>query len=79
MQLSPGDVLLLSTDGLKEAINEDLERFEKIRIKSSLQRLVDNSPAAAAADYVHCLVDDVAAFVKDAPQSDDLTLLAIAL
>ena len=31
MQLSPGDVLLLSTDGLKEATNEDLERFEKIR------------------------------------------------
>ena len=79
MQLSPGNVLLLYTDGLKEAANENLECFEKIRIKSSLQRLVDNSPTAAAANYVHRLVDDVAAFVKDAPQSDDLTLLAIRI
>jgi sigma-B regulation protein RsbU (phosphoserine phosphatase) len=79
MQLSPGNVLLLYTDGLKEAANENLECFEKIRIKSSLQRLVDNSPTAAAANYVHRLVDDVAAFVKDAPQSDDLTLLAIKI
>ena len=79
IQLSPGHVLLFYTDGLKEAANEDLECFEKIRIKSSLQQLIDKSPTAAAADYVHRLVDDVAAFVKDAPQSDDLTLIAIKI
>ena len=78
IQLSPGNVLLLSTDGLKEAANEHQECFEKLRIKASLQQLVDNGPATAA-DYVHQLVDDVAAFVNEAPQSDDLTLMAIVI
>ena len=78
MQLSPGNVLLLYTDGLKEAANEELKPFEKQRIKDSLQQLVDNGQAKAS-EYVHHLVDDVATFVKDAPQSDDLTLMAIVI
>ena len=78
IQLSPGNVLILSTDGLKEAANEEMKPFEKQRMTASLQQLVDNGRTTAA-DYVHQLVDDVAAFVKDAPQSDDLTLLAIVI
>lgn len=78
IQLSPGNVLLLYTDGLKEAANEELKPFEKQRIKDSLQQLVDNGQANAS-EYVHHLVDDVANFVKGAPQSDDLTLMAIVI
>ena len=78
MQLSPGNVLLLYTDGLKDAANEEMKTFEKQRIKDSLQQLVDNGHAKAS-DYVHHLVGDVAAFVKDAPQSDDLTLMTIVI
>ena len=55
-----------------------MKPFEKQRMTASLQQLVDNGRTTAA-DYVHQLVDDVAAFVKDAPQSDDLTLLAIVI
>jgi len=55
-----------------------MKTFEKQRIKDSLQQLVDNGQAKAS-EYVHHLVDDVAAFVKDAPQSDDLTLMAIVI
>ena len=79
IQLAPGNVLLLYTDGLKEAANEELKLFEKQRMKASLQQLVDKGQTAAARDYVHQLVDDVAAFVKKAPQSDDLTLMAIVI
>ena len=79
IQLSPGNVLLLSTDGLKEAANEELKPFEKQRMNASLQQIIDKGQTAAAADYVHQLVDDVGAFVKDAPQSDDLTLMAIVI
>ena len=78
IQLSPGNVLLLYTDGLKEAANQELQPFEKQRIKDSLQQLVDNGQAKAS-EYVHHLVDDVSTFVKDAPQSDDLTLMAIVI
>ena len=78
MQLSPGDVLLLCTDGLKEAINEEKEIFGKERIIASLQKVVAQGPADVKA-CIHQLVDDAGDFVKDAPQADDLTLLAIKI
>ena len=78
IQLSPGDVLLVLTDGIKEATNQAEECFEKERMKASLQKVADMGHADAAA-YIHHLVDDVTAFVGDAPQSDDLTLLAIRI
>jgi len=46
------------------------------RIKASLQTVADGDQADAAT-YIHHLEDDVADFVKEAPQADDLTLLAI--
>ena len=78
MQMSPGDVLLVLTDGIKEATNQAEECFEKKRMKASLQEVADKGQADAA-DYIHHLVGDVTAFVGDAPQSDDLTLLAIRI
>ena len=78
IQLSPGDVLLLCTDGIKEATAQDEECFQTERMKASLQKVVDQGPAEASA-YIKQLVDDVADFVGDAPQADDLTLLAIKI
>ena len=52
IQLSPGNVLLLYTDGLKEAANEELKLFEKQRMKASLQQLVrKRERTAAVPDY----------------------------
>ena len=65
-----------SGDGLKEATNQDMELFGMERIKASLQTVADGDQADAAT-YIHHLEDDVADFVKEAPQADDLTLLAI--
>ena len=76
MQLAPGNVLVLYTDGLKDATNQDMELFGMERIKASLQTVVDGDQADAAT-YIHHLEDDVADFVKEAPQADDLTLMAI--
>ena len=78
MQLSPGDVLLLCTDGLKEALNQEEEIFGKERIIASLQKVVAQGPADIKA-CIHQLVEDAGDFVKDAPQADDLTLLAIKI
>ena len=76
MQLALGNVLVLYTDGLKDATNQDMELFGMERIKASLQTVADGDQADAAT-YIHHLEDDVADFVKEAPQADDLTLLAI--
>lgn len=78
IQLSPGDMLLLCTDGIKEATDQKEECFQKDRMKASLQKVVDQGPAEASA-YIKRLVEDVAEFVGDAPQADDLTLLAVRI
>jgi sigma-B regulation protein RsbU (phosphoserine phosphatase) len=78
IQLSPGSVFLLYTDGLKEAINKDEECFGMERIQASLQHIVDKGPANAS-DYVRRLVDDVENYMGDTPQADDLTLLAVKI
>ena len=78
MQLKPGDVLVVCTDGIKEATNQEEDCFEKERMKASLRKVAAMEQADAA-DYVHHLVDDVTAFVGNAPQADDLTMLAIKI
>ena len=78
LQLKPGDVIVVCTDGIKEATNQEEDCFEKERMKASLRKVVAMEQAAAA-DYVHHLVDDVTAFVGNAPQADDLTMLAIKI
>lgn len=78
IQLSPGSVFLLYTDGLKEAINKDEECFGMERIKASLQHVVDKGPAESSV-YIRKLVNDVEDYMGDTPPADDLTLLAIKI
>ena len=78
IQLSPGSVFLLYTDGLKEAINKDEECFGVERIKASLQHVVDKGPAESSV-YIRKLVNDVEDYMGDTPPADDLTLLAIKI
>ena len=78
IQLAPGSVFLLYTDGLKEAINKDEECFGMERITDSLQQLVDRGPAEASA-YIKGLVHDVNDYMDGTPAADDLTLLAIKI
>ena len=75
-QLQPEDLLFFYTDGLTDATNAEGQMFDIERVKETLRQSVDNDLADAAA-YVRRMTDEVAAFVKDAPQADDLTLLAV--
>ena len=77
-QLQPEDLLFFYTDGLTDATNAEREMFDLERVKEALRQSVDNDLADAAA-YVRWMADEVAAFVKDAPQADDLTLLAVGM
>ena len=63
---------------LTDATNKAEERFDITRVESALQSIGKDKPANAS-DYVNRLLDEVAAYVKDAPQADDLTLLAIKI
>jgi len=73
IQLSPGDTLLLYTDGVTEATNVDLNEYGEERMEALLKK--------SAQDNCQQIIDkvkaDVKAFAGEAEQSDDITLLAL--
>jgi len=72
LHLEPGDALFLYTDGLSEAHVSDNE-YGVDRIT----RLVRQHAAGSPAELIAQCLNDLRAFVKDAPPHDDLTLLAL--
>ncbi len=73
VQLAPGDVLFLYTDGITEAQNSHEEEFGEERLDAKLAGL-GQVPAREIATTV---VAEVHAFAGDAPQSDDITCMAM--
>ena len=74
-RLSPGDTLFVYTDGVPEAKGADGRAYGMDRMTAALDRAGD-VPVAGLLDGVRA---DVGAFVGDAPQSDDITLLAVTV
>jgi len=72
-QLNPGDLLYLYTDGVTEATNADNGLYGEERLLTVLERSCD-AAVHAVCETVKTDVDD---FVGDAPQFDDITMLAL--
>jgi phosphoserine phosphatase RsbU/P len=70
---SPGSVLVVTTDGITEAMDGDLGFFGRDRLEKSLLRHA-RLPAQGILDGV---LADVARFCGDAPQQDDVTLAIV--
>jgi len=75
IDLAPGDQLLQYTDGLNESMNESGEQFTLDRILD----IANKHGHEGAESLVGRLVRAEAAFRASAPQSDDLTLLALSV
>ena len=73
IQLSPGDKIFVYTDGVPEATDGDNNMFGVDRMLSALNLELDASPEKVLGN-VRSAVD---AFVKDAQQFDDLTMLCM--
>jgi sigma-B regulation protein RsbU (phosphoserine phosphatase) len=71
--LEPGDLLVFYTDGVTDALNEDVAEFGLER----LTRVVETHRDESAADVVRAVNQAVAEFVGDTPQFDDLTLVVL--
>ena len=71
--IESGSTLFLYTDGLTEAMNKAHEQFGMQHIEAVLGTCADRQPKS----ILTTVIDAVHGFVKDAEQSDDLTLLAI--
>jgi len=73
VQLSPGDLVLLYTDGVTDARAASGERFGDERLLA----VVESARAGGARDVVNALVEATTAFQGDMPAADDVTLVAI--
>jgi len=73
LQLSPGDLLVLYTDGVTDAQNEQEVFFGDERLQRSAQ-----SNSGGTAQFIHDAIRlEIRKFVGGAPQFDDITLVVL--
>lgn len=70
--INQGDHVLLYTDGVTEAMNEQEEEYDDV---VSLKKFLMSQSSSTAKDFISNLIDDVNNFTGDTPQSDDITAL----
>ena len=73
MILGPGEALLLYTDGVTEAMDPSDTLYSDQR----LERFLDHNRGSSPRQIISDLVSDVRQFAGEAPQSDDITALAL--
>jgi sigma-B regulation protein RsbU (phosphoserine phosphatase) len=72
IHLSPGDALLLFTDGITDALNPAQKQFTEPRLIE-----VATSPAPSARGLIQNLMDALDRHIANREQYDDITLLAV--
>ncbi|WP_117300526.1 SpoIIE family protein phosphatase [Paracidobacterium acidisoli] len=75
LTLEPGDLLLLYTDGISEAMTHDQEEWEEERMIAAARSATGKS----ACDVMRAIFHAVDAFTAGAPQHDDMTMLVLKL
>jgi sigma-B regulation protein RsbU (phosphoserine phosphatase) len=75
IQLRPGDVLLMYTDGMIDAMDYNLERYGRARLMESLKR--HGGEKYTAEELAEQLLWDVRRFAGFHARTDDLTLMVI--
>jgi len=73
LRLEVGDILLLYTDGVTEASNDEEQRFENEGLTAAGLSARKRTPA----EIIRHVLRDISAFSGGADQHDDITLLAV--
>jgi serine phosphatase RsbU (regulator of sigma subunit) len=73
LSFAPGDVLVVYSDGVTDAINTSDEPFEAERLAAVVMKHL-REPASIIVDHI---VQAVAAYSKGAPQIDDITVVVV--
>jgi sigma-B regulation protein RsbU (phosphoserine phosphatase) len=73
MTLEKGDVLVMFTDGVTEAFDTSFEQYGDDRLQDTLQKVAQQG----CRQLIDSVRADVAAFVGEAEQSDDITIMAL--
>jgi sigma-B regulation protein RsbU (phosphoserine phosphatase) len=79
VRLHPGDVLLLYTDGIIDAQNQEGAFFGKHRLRQLAEATAGSEAGErpSAQELQAALLDEVHTFMGDAPQFDDITLVIV--
>ncbi|EKF85141.1 SpoIIE family protein phosphatase [Methanobacterium formicicum] len=73
IDLCPGDLLVLYTDGVTEAINQQEDQFGEERL---IKIIMDNNDLSSD-DLKNLIIDQVYDFASGTPQADDITLMVL--
>ena len=73
LELAPGDAIYLYTDGVTEATDLNTELYGEDRLHTVLEKYKDAAPQVICDEVKR----DVDAFVGEAPQFDDITMLSL--
>jgi len=73
VELAPGDLLVIYTDGFSEAMNPKLEEWGEKRLLEA----VKSSDGLPAPEAIRRIMQAADAFASGAPQSDDMTLVIL--
>lgn len=75
MPIHDGDLFLLFTDGITEAMNVDDDCFGDLR----LGRIIEEHAHLPSDELRERVLREIAAFVGDAPQHDDMTMILLRI
>lgn len=74
-KLEYGDRIILYTDGIPEAINEDRVEYSNRRLEDAIRRY----RSLPSEEFAEAIISDVRHFIGSAPLVDDITLLVVEL
>ena len=74
VDLLPGDVLFLYTDGVSEAMDEQEKQFTESRLRAVLNKL---EPHQSAKGILSAVLEKLKKHIGNAEQSDDITMLGL--
>lgn len=74
-RLAPGDIVVIYTDGVTEAVNAAGEMFGDER----LVKLIEGSASLSADEIKNLVLGEVVAFTSGLPQGDDITLIVLKM
>ena len=77
VHLAEGDVIVLFTDGVTEAMTETYDEFGIDRLSNAVRACLSDNPASTANEIVSRITGEVRDHARGAVQNDDLTLLVI--
>ena len=73
INMKKGDILVLFTDGISEAMNSQFEQYTEERIAKLIIELKDLSPKSICLN----IIEDVMSFSKNSAYSDDKTIVVV--